>query len=315
MGGGMGGMPNLPPGLMNDPEFMQIFSDPAAQELMPVFAQAQSDPARAQQLMQQYAGHPLMQRLARVLQRHGMGGGMGGGMGNGGWGAPPASSPAAAQPTNYKNISSAIQLDTYLSTPDRPSIIYFTMHGCGPCARIAPFWERMASAYNGQINFLKVQNTCRDLVAKYDVKAFPTFVIIINREQVENIRGADSAMLEAKIKIWANKAQMANAPKARFVHFPVNPANLPVFAKSNLTRASKKLIETNNSLREAGSDACCDDTELSLLFRFRAKLETSQSMGKSFDDREYALMEKLLNWDAPGCYPALESPLMTGNTH
>ena len=56
---------------MQDPEFMQIMQDPATQELMPVLMQAQQNPS----ILQQYENHPTMQRLARVLQRHGMGGG------------------------------------------------------------------------------------------------------------------------------------------------------------------------------------------------------------------------------------------------
>lgn len=304
-GGGMpGGMPNLPPGLMNDPEFMAIMSDPATQELMPVLMQAQQNP----QILQQYQNHPVMQRLMGVFQRHGMaGGGMGGGMGNNGWGAPPSSGAAAnSQPTDYVNISSSIQMDPYLAADNVASIVYFTMKGCGPCARIAPFWERLAKVHKGKINFLKVQNSARDLTAKYNVQAFPTFVIIFNRQEVERIKGADTAVLEAKVNIWINKTQMKNAPKSRFVHFPVHTENLPSFRKVNLKRAQKKLLETNTALRNADSPNCCDDAELSLLLRFIAKLSTDQAMNNRFDQREYALMQKLLNWDAPGSFPALE---------
>jgi len=301
MGGNSGGMPNIPPALMQDPEFMQIMQDPATQELMPVLMQAQQNPS----ILQQYQNHPTMQRLARVLQRHGMGGGMGGGMGNSGWGAP-ASSASSSQPTNYVNISSSIQLDPFLNVPNTSTVMYFTMQGCGPCARIAPFWDRLASSYKGKINFLKIQQSSRDLCAKYGVQSFPTFIFMFNRQEVDRIKGAAQDMLEAKVKIWVHKAAVANAPKERFIHFPVAAQNLPVFRKANLKRAQKKILETNTALREASDAACCDDAELSTLLRFVAKLNTDQAMNKQFDQREYALMEKLLNWSEPGCFPALE---------
>jgi len=297
MGGMPGGMPNMPPGLMADPEFMQIMSDPQMQELMPVFMQAQSNPA----ILQQYANRPIVQRLMGLLQRHGVGGGMGGGMG--GWGSSPAAA-APAEQKNYVAISSKVQLDKYLSAPNVVTVIYFTMQGCGPCARIAPIYDNLALINKGKANFCKVQAASRDLTLAYDVKAFPTFVFIFNRKEVERIRGADNRKLENAINFWIGKAAAANVPKARFVHFPVNPSNLPCFRKANFKRMKSKIVETNKGL--AGAQGHCDDAELSTLLRLCSKLDSNQAMAKQFDPREYALVEKLLGWGIPNCLPAVE---------
>ena len=69
MFGNNGGMPQLPPGLMADPEFMALMSDPQTQEFLPILMQAQSNPS----IMQQYQNHPIMQKMVAIMQRHGLG--------------------------------------------------------------------------------------------------------------------------------------------------------------------------------------------------------------------------------------------------
>jgi thioredoxin 1 len=76
-------------------------------------------------------------------------------------------------------------------------LIDFFATWCGPCKRIAPFFEKLADEYVGII-FLKVDvDESPDLVNEFDIQAMPTFVFLKNGQVVKRVEGADMAQLEA----------------------------------------------------------------------------------------------------------------------
>lgn len=79
-------------------------------------------------------------------------------------------------------------------------VVDFTASWCGPCKRIAPFFEELSSKYPRAV-FLKVDvDECQDTAAAHGVTAMPTFIFFRNKTRIDRIQGADTAALEAKVK-------------------------------------------------------------------------------------------------------------------
>jgi thioredoxin 1 len=80
-------------------------------------------------------------------------------------------------------------------------VIDFFAHWCGPCKRIAPFFEQLADEYVG-ITFLKVDvDESGELVNMFDISAMPTFVFLKNGQVVLKVEGADMKGLEAGFRL------------------------------------------------------------------------------------------------------------------
>lgn len=61
----------------------------------------------------------------------------------------------------------------------KPTVIDFNAVWCGPCRMMAPVFERMASKYGDEVNFVSIDiDENQDLAAKYQVQAVPTFVFL-----------------------------------------------------------------------------------------------------------------------------------------
>ncbi|XP_018318667.1 thioredoxin-like protein 1 [Agrilus planipennis] len=79
-------------------------------------------------------------------------------------------------------------------------IVDFTASWCGPCQRIAPIFQQLASKYAKAL-FLKVDvDNCQETAAAQGVSAMPTFMFFRNRTKIDRLQGADSAALETKIQ-------------------------------------------------------------------------------------------------------------------
>ncbi len=71
---------------------------------------------------------------------------------------------------------------------------------CGPCQRIAPFFEELASRYPRAV-FLKVDvDQCPETAAGNGVTAMPTFIFFRNRTKIDRMQGGNPQELEQKVK-------------------------------------------------------------------------------------------------------------------
>jgi len=79
-------------------------------------------------------------------------------------------------------------------------IVDFTASWCGPCKRIAPFYEELSSKYPNAV-FLKVDvDQCQETAAGHGVTAMPTFMFFRNKTKLDKLQGADNKALEDMIK-------------------------------------------------------------------------------------------------------------------
>jgi len=79
-------------------------------------------------------------------------------------------------------------------------IVDFTASWCGPCKRIAPFYEELSSKYPNTV-FLKVDvDQCQETAAAHGVTAMPTFMFFRNKTKLDKLQGADNKALEDMIK-------------------------------------------------------------------------------------------------------------------
>jgi thioredoxin len=71
------------------------------------------------------------------------------------------------------------------------SLIDFYADWCGPCKMMAPIFEEVEKAYEGKVEFKKVDVEAEDTEAsKYQVMSIPTFVILKDGKEVDRRMGA-----------------------------------------------------------------------------------------------------------------------------
>jgi len=79
-------------------------------------------------------------------------------------------------------------------------VVDFTASWCGPCKRIAPFFEELSTKFPNAV-FLKVDvDECQETAASQGVSAMPTFIFFRNKTKIDRIQGADTSALEEKVK-------------------------------------------------------------------------------------------------------------------
>ncbi|TRM55502.1 thioredoxin-domain-containing protein [Schizophyllum amplum] len=99
---------------------------------------------------------------------------------------------------------------------NRPVIVDFHATWCSPCKVIAPTFAQLAAQYHRGV-FLRVDvDKVQPIATKYQVSAMPTFYVISNGQQVDNLRGADPRGLAAMVAKHASvPALPAAAEKAK----------------------------------------------------------------------------------------------------
>nr|BAN20116.1 thioredoxin, putative [Riptortus pedestris] len=79
-------------------------------------------------------------------------------------------------------------------------VIDFHATWCGPCKRIAPKYEELATS-NPDVVFLKVDvDECEAIAAQYEISVMPTFVFIKNKVKVESFSGGNEEKLKEFIQ-------------------------------------------------------------------------------------------------------------------
>jgi thioredoxin 1 len=84
------------------------------------------------------------------------------------------------------------EVDSKTDIPmDGKVVLDFFATWCGPCKRIAPFFEELSTKYE-TITFLKVDvDEAGELVDMFGISAMPTFVFLDKGVVVGRVEGAD----------------------------------------------------------------------------------------------------------------------------
>ena len=105
--------------------------------------------------------------------------------------------------SNVTVIDSA-KLFLFVTGNDNLSIVDFYTDWCGPCKRIAPVMEEMASK-NSDVKFYKINAEYPDpsiqkVVKACDVTSYPTFCFFKSSKCIKKVEGANAAAIEQAIK-------------------------------------------------------------------------------------------------------------------
>jgi len=106
-------------------------------------------------------------------------------------------------------IASPAQFNDLLKS-SRIVVADFYADWCGPCKTIAPLYEQLSASLSrpSQITFVKVNtDTQKEIAAKHDVRAMPTFIIFKQGQVVERVQGADPRKLQTVVQKLAAEAE------------------------------------------------------------------------------------------------------------
>ncbi|MFI3262138.1 MAG: thioredoxin [Rikenellaceae bacterium] len=83
---------------------------------------------------------------------------------------------------------------------DKPAIIDFYATWCGPCKKISPILEELASEYSKDIYIYKVDvDKSRAIAEAFGISAMPTLLFIPSDGDAQYVRGAQTKEIYIKI--------------------------------------------------------------------------------------------------------------------
>jgi thioredoxin 1 len=119
--------------------------------------------------------------------------------GAGGRGKSGASAVPPLHPSSAASAGTGKAASASAARAPRLSIVDCFATWCGPCKTIAPSFAKAASAH-AIPQFAKVDgDRCRATVTKLGVRAFPTFIALLDGVEVDRLEGADPGALQALI--------------------------------------------------------------------------------------------------------------------
>ncbi|XP_073520922.1 thioredoxin-like [Phyllobates terribilis] len=89
-----------------------------------------------------------------------------------------------------------------ISAEKKLIVVDFTATWCGPCQKIAPFYESLASKYPAILLYKVDVDLAADIAAECGIRAMPTFQFYKDGKKVDELCGADPDKLESLIKKW-----------------------------------------------------------------------------------------------------------------
>jgi thioredoxin 1 len=96
--------------------------------------------------------------------------------------------------SNFITLESDQEIPVF--PPEQLVILNFTASWCGPCKRISPMLQTLATRLP-QIAIVKIDvDECPDIAANFEVDAMPTFIFMKNGQQINKFAGADYNKLE-----------------------------------------------------------------------------------------------------------------------
>lgn len=98
-------------------------------------------------------------------------------------------------------VKSKSELETkFAEAGDKLVVIDFFATWCGPCKRIAPLLDEIASKNKEKLVMLKVDvDEVEELVGEYSIEVMPTFVFKRKGEHLDTLVGSDESKLKELI--------------------------------------------------------------------------------------------------------------------
>jgi len=86
----------------------------------------------------------------------------------------------------------------------KPVIVDFTAVWCGPCQRIAPYFQELSNEFGDSMIFLKVDvDQLKGTSSKCGVRSMPTFHIFVNGRKTDELIGASPNLLRELVVKYA----------------------------------------------------------------------------------------------------------------
>jgi len=106
--------------------------------------------------------------------------------------------------------ASAASFATHIQRNDIPVVVDFWAEWCGPCKAMAPTYQRMASEFEPEVRFLKVDTEAHpDLATRYGIRGIPTLILFRNGKPIAQHVGAADAQT---LRSWLRKNTDAPNP-------------------------------------------------------------------------------------------------------
>ncbi|KYN96163.1 thioredoxin 1 [Plasmodium gaboni] len=101
-----------------------------------------------------------------------------------------------------KIVTSQAEFDSIISQNELVIVDFFA-EWCGPCKRIAPFYEECSKTYTKMV-FIKVDvDEVSEVTEKENITSMPTFKVYKNGSPVDTLLGANDSALKQLIEKYA----------------------------------------------------------------------------------------------------------------